>query len=117
MKKLSEYRNRAALDKLADIIDPLGVLMGDVDFARALAEKRRWDAVGVAVKKHPDECLEFLAGVDGVPVEDYDCGVMALPMRLFEILSDEKLYTGFISPEEENEPSTSSGNATANTEE
>jgi len=40
-----------------------------------------------------------------------------LPMRLFEILSDEKLYTGFISPEEENEPSTSSGNATANTEE
>lgn len=117
MKKLSEYKNREALDKLADFIEPLGELMSDKDFAKALSGKNLWAAVSIAAKKHPDAALAFLAGVDGVSVEEYECGVMALPMRLMEILGDPELYTGFISPEEEKPRSTSSGNATENTEE
>lgn len=116
MKKLSEYKNRGAIDKLADFIEPLGELMSDPEFAEALRDKNRWKAVSVAAKKHPDAAFAFLAGVDGVPVSEYECGVMALPMRLMEVLGDPDLYTGFISPEAENEPSTSSGSATVNIE-
>ena len=116
MKKLSEYKGRDAMDKLADFIEPLGVLMSDPEFVKALSSGNRWKAMAHAAKHHPESCLEFLAGVDGVPVEQYQCGVMALPVRMNEIFSDPDLYAGFPSPEEENAPSTSSGSATANTE-
>lgn len=115
MKKLSEYKNRDALDKLADIIEPLGELMSDPDFATALTGTNRWHAIAVAAKKHPDACLAFLAGIDGVPVDEYECGVMALPLRMMEVLSDANLYAGFTSQAEGKKRSTSSGPATGTT--
>ena len=114
MKKLSEYTNRDAIDKLADIIEPLGQMMADPEFSEALQVGDRFKAIAVAAKKHPDAALAFLAGVDGVPVAEYQCGVMALPMRMMEVLGDPNLYTGFTSQAPKN-PELSSGPATENT--
>lgn len=100
MKKLSEYKNRDALDKLADIIEPLGELMSDKNFLAAL-NTDKWKAIKIAAKNHPDASLAFLAAVDGIPVEEYECGVMALPLRMMEVFGDPDLYAGFTSQAQE----------------
>ena len=115
MKKLSEYKNRDALDKLADIIEPLGELMSDKDFLDAL-NTDKWKAIKIAAKDHPDASLAFLAAVDGVPVEEYQCGVMALPLRMMEVFGDPDLYAGFTSQAQEKNQRTSSGPAMESTE-
>lgn len=117
MKKLSEYRNREALDKLAEIIGPLSDLMSHPEFSNNWTGKNRWKAISYAAKNYPDTCMELLAAMEGVPVEELDIGVMTFPIRLMEVFSEEVIGTAFLSQKKGKTQSTSSGAATENTEE
>ena len=115
MRKLSEYKDEEALDLLADILEPAIKIFADPDFARAMMADKRMTAIKVAVKSHKHEVMEILAAMDGVPVNEYHCNVLTLPMRLLDIMNDEGLKAVFTSQVQEKKESTSSGPVTENT--
>ena len=89
--KLSEVKGEAAIDMLADLIEPAGEIMGDPNVADAYRNKSRLAAVKVAIKNHKKAVIEILAVLDGIPVEEYDPNMFSLPVKLLEILNDKEL--------------------------
>ena len=85
--KLSEYQGEAALDILADLIEPTGEIMSDKEIGE-LFKKNRFKAIGLAIKNHKKAVMQILATVDGVPVDEYKCNVFTLPVKILELLND-----------------------------
>ena len=113
--KLSDYKGEAALDILADLIEPIGDIAGDKEVANLLREKKVAKAVKVAIKNHKRSVIEVLAVLDGEDPNNYTPSVFALPAKLLEILNDPEFLSLF-TPQEQNMVQTSFGSATANTE-
>ena len=113
--KLSEFKNEAALELLANIIEPAGDIMADPLVGKAYAESKI-KAVAVAIKNHKDAVIKILAALDGKPVEEYSCNVFTIPIKLLEILNDPELAQLFTSQGQTGD-AISSGSALANTEE
>ena len=93
--KLSEYQGEAALDILADLIEPAGEIMSDKEIGEVFKENR-FKAIGLAIKNHKKAVMQILATMDGVPVEEYKCNVFSLPVKIMEILNDpdiDQLFT------------------------
>lgn len=116
MKKLSEYKNEEALDLLADLLEPVSLIFGDAEVVNSLKNKSRLMAIKDIIKRHKKETLQMLAILDGVPVEEYECTIFTLPLKLLDIFNDEELQTffGLQSPKMEDE---SFGSVMENTEE
>lgn len=115
MRKLSEYKDEEALDLLADILEPAIKIFADPAFAGAIITNKRVTAVKIAAKNHKREVMEILAAMEGVPIDEYHCNVLTLPMRLLDIINDEGLQAVFTSQVQEKKESTSSGPVTENT--
>ena len=92
--KLSEYHGEAALDLLADLIEPAGEIMSDKEIGDVFKENR-FKAIGLAIKKHKKAVMQILATMDGVPVDEYKCNVFTLPMKILELLNDPDLVQLF----------------------
>lgn len=116
MKKLSEYRDEEALDLLADLLEPISALSADEDFRAAFSSGKRMKAAKIALKNHKPEVMQILAACEGVPVEEYHCNILSVPLRFMELVSDKELVTGFTS-QVQRMASTPSGPVTENTEE
>ena len=97
MKQLSEFKDEAALDLLADIIEPCITIFQDPQFVSAMRSGKTVDAVKVAIKGHKKEVIEVLASMDGVDVKEYHCNFLTLPMRLLDLFNDKELLTFFTS--------------------
>lgn len=94
--KLSEYKDEAALELLADLIEPAAEIMADKELAKMLKEgKAGLKAVSYAIKNHKEAVMQILALLEGVPVEEYHCNVLTLPAKLLEILNDKELMQLF----------------------
>ena len=115
MKKLSEYKNRDALDKLADIIEPLGELMSDMNVADLIMANKLVPAIKEMIKAHKTEVMQILAAMEGVPFEEFHCNVFTLPMRVLELLNDKALLSFFTSQAPETSQRTFSGPVTGDT--
>ena len=85
--KLSEYHGEAALDILAELIEPAGEIMSDKNLGEVFKENR-FKAIGMAIKNHKKAVMQILATMDGVPVDEYKCNVFSLPVKILEILND-----------------------------
>lgn len=85
--KLSEYQGEAALDILADLIEPAGEIMTDKEIGEVF-KKNRFKAIGLAIKNHKKAVMQIMATMDGVPVEEYKCNVFTLPVKILELLND-----------------------------
>ena len=92
--KLSEYQGEAALDLLADLIEPAGEIMSDKEIGD-LFKKNRLKAIALAIKNHKKAVIQILATMDGVPVDEYKCNVLTLPVKILEILNDPALVQLF----------------------
>lgn len=108
MRRLSEYKDDEALDLLADLIEPISEIAADDAFREAMSSGKRLKAVKIAIKEHKREVKELLAAMEGVPVEDFHCNVLTVPMRLLEITNDKELFEVFTSQVQELEQSTAS---------
>ena len=93
--KLSEVKGEAAMDMLADLIEPAGEIFGDKGVADAYRNGNKLGAVKVAIKNHKKAVIEILAVLDGVPVEEYCPNLFSLPVKLLEILNDKDLLQLF----------------------
>ena len=92
--KLSEYQGEAALDILADLIEPAGEIMADKEIGDVFKENR-FKAIGFAIKNHKKAVMRIMATMDGVPVEEYKCNVFTLPAKILELLNDPELIQLF----------------------
>ena len=113
--KLSEYHGEAALDLLADLIEPAGEIMSDKGIGEVF-EKNRFKAISLAIKNHKKAVMQIMAAMDGVPVEEYKCNVFTLPVKILEILNDPGLVQLFTYQGQTGDAN-SSGSALENTEE
>ena len=92
--KLSEYQGEAALDLLADLIEPAGEIMSDKQIGDIFKENR-FKAIGLAIKNHKRAVMKILATMDGVTVEEYKCNVFSLPVKILELLNDPEMIQLF----------------------
>lgn len=113
--KLSEYKDEQALDLLAELIAPASEIFADADMKKAAEKGDRAGAVSLAIKKHKKAVMAILAALDGVPVEDFHCNVLTLPLKLIELLNDPEIMQLFTSAGQRVEP-TPSGSPTESTE-
>ena len=113
--KLSEYQGEAALDVLADLIEPAGEIMSDKEIGEVFKENR-FKAIGMAIKNHKKAVMQILATMDGVPVDEYKCNVFSLPVKILEILNDPEMIQLFTYQGQTGDAN-SSGSASENTEE
>ena len=113
--KLSEYQGEAALDLLADLIEPAGEIMSDKQIGDIFKENR-FKAIGLAIKNHKKAVMQILATMDGVPVDEYKCNVFSLPVKILEILNDPDMIQLF-QYQGQTGDANSSGSASENTEE
>lgn len=120
--KLSDYKGEKALYKLAELLDPVTVIMTDDEVRENLRKKSgRMAAVKAMITKHAHAVIELLGILDDVDMsENYDeyaktVGLVSLPARLLEILNDPELMELFYS-EGQNDLSASSGSHTESTE-
>ena len=113
--KLSEYQGEAALDILADLIEPAGEIMSDKEIGEVF-KKNRFKAIGLAIKNHKKAVMKILATMDGVPVDEYKCNVFSLPVKILELLNDPEMIQLFTCQGQTGDAK-SSGSASVNTEE
>ena len=111
--KLSEYQGEAALDLLADLIEPAGEIMSDKEIGE-LFKKNRFKAIGLAIKNHKKAVMQIMATMEGVPVEEYKCNVSTLPVKILELLNDPALVQLFTYQGQTGDAN-SSGSASENT--
>jgi len=114
--KTSDIRGEAALDVLADIMEPASKILGDNDFKETVKSgTSNLQIVRVLLKSHKHEVLEILAYLDGEDPATYSPSIFAIPKKLMELMQDEDLMSLFTS-ESQKEEETSSGSATETTE-
>ena len=113
--KLSEYQGEAALDLLADLIEPAGEIMADKEIGE-LFKKNRLKAIGLAIRNHKKSVIQIMATMDCVPVDEYKCNVFTLPVKILELLNDPALIQLFTYQGQTGDAK-SSGSASENTEE
>ena len=113
--KLSEYQGEAALDILADLIEPAGEIMSDKQIGD-IFKKNRFKAIGLAIKNHKKAVMQIMATMDGVPVEEYKCNVFSLPVKILELLNDPDMIRLFQFQGQTGDAN-SSGSVSENTEE
>lgn len=112
---LMEYKGADALDLLADIIEPCSVIFSDEKLWNIAQTSKPMHVVKYALKTYKGEVLEIMARLDGVPVEQYDCNVLTLPVKLLQILNNKELID-FFNSQRQNEASVFSGAAMEDTQ-
>lgn len=114
MRNLSEYKDEEALDLLAELFEPMASFFMDDEFVKTFDSGNRLGAVKIAIKNHKPEVMQILAAMEGVPVEEYHCNVMTLPIRLYQLITTPEI-AGFFTSVATRTSGTSSGSVTGNT--
>lgn len=96
MAKFNELTNEEALDKLADLIEPLTAILTNED-VRSAARKSKLHGVQAALKNCGHEVIQALALYNGVPAEQYECNGMAIVAQVMEFISNPDLQAVFSS--------------------
>ena len=95
--KISEFRNEAGLEVIADIIEPLSVVFRDQEFRKMVegGSVNRFQVVGYLLKNHAKPVIEILARLSGTTPGEYDKSVIGMTRDLLDLLNDEELRDFF----------------------
>lgn len=115
--KLSEIKGEAALDAVADIIEPLSIIVADKQFMQDYKTKPKLLVIKSVLKGHKQEVLQILAVLDQKSIEEYmeTVNLLTLPMQILDVVDDPEFEMLFRSQGQITEK-TSSGSAMVNTE-
>lgn len=109
--RLSDFENEKALDALADLLDPLSVILTDEEIKKLYnAKASKLKIVQALLRSHSKEVIHVLAILDDVPVEEYRVNLLTLPIKLMQLLNDPEIQEVFTSQGQKN-TETSSGSA------
>lgn len=96
--KLSDYKGEAAIDLLADIIEPMALIIADEEI-QAMAKKSvpYLSYVKPILKNHKKEIVEILARIDNEPVDVYTENItfLTLPVKILDFLNDPEIQSLF----------------------
>jgi len=87
MRKLSEIKNEDALDVLVNILDPVTEIFTDKKFETEWKKDVK-GAIKYVIGAHKKAVIELLAGIEGVPVNEFEISLIQIPMRLFDLFND-----------------------------
>ena len=112
IKNLADVKGDAALDLVADLIDPVTEIMSDPVVAAAYrgTEKEpgsKAKAIKVAIKTHKKAVTTILALMDEEDPKTYEPSAMVIPVRLLQILNDPDMNSLFTLPDQSSEENTS----------
>ena len=110
-----ELKNEQAIEALADIFDPITEIASDEEIKKAARSDNKVMTVKLILKNHSKSVLEIMAAFEGVPVEEYECNVLTLPVKLIELFNRPEFTFLFPSQGQKMEE-TSFGSASENTE-
>lgn len=113
--KLNELKNEKAIEALADMFDPIVEIASDDAIKAAARSDDRLLTVKLILKNHSRAVFELMAASEGVPADEYECDVLALPVKLMEVLNTPEFSFLFPSQGQKTDE-TPSGSATENTE-
>lgn len=118
IKNLADIKGDAALELVADLIDPVTEIMSDPVVAAAYrgTEKEpgsKAKAIKVAIKAHKKAVTTILALMDEEDPKTYQPSAMVIPVRLLQILNDPDMNSLFTLPDQSLEENTS-GSASEN---
>lgn len=118
--RLSDFKSEEALDVLADIIEPLTMVLSDAEIQELSKSKPApVKYIKPMLKNHKGEIIEVLARLNNKPVEEYKKSVtlITLPKELLDLINDPEVQSLFHSQGQTDLTSlASSGSATENTE-
>lgn len=89
--RLSEIKGENAIDVIADLLDPLTLILADPEIKKVA--KSNVDVLTQAkfiLKKHKKAVLEILAILDQTPVEEFQPSLLELPKMLVDLINDIK---------------------------
>ena len=113
--KLSDIKGEKALDVLAELVDPVTLIIADKEIAAIYrSNKPKILLVKKLIHKHKKEVLTILAILNEEDPKKFEPSLIELPIMLLELLNDEELQNLFTSQGQTRE-SESSGSATENT--
>jgi hypothetical protein len=95
-KKLLEYTNEEALERLADIIEPISEIASDKRF-RVAFKGSRINAIKVLLKHHKSALIDILAIYEGIPREEFSANVVQIITMALRLFSDEEIMSVFTS--------------------
>ena len=118
--RLSDFKGEEALDVLADIIEPLTMMLTDEEIQK-LAAKRAptLKYVSPMIKNHKPELIQILARLECKTVDEYmaNLNLITLPKQVLELINDPEVQNLFHSQDQSQvTPLASSGLAMENTE-
>lgn len=116
--EFSEIKGEAALDVLADILEPAAEILTDEEIKAATEDKnvKLIQIVKIAIKNHKRAVIEILAAVEGETYDEYveKVNIFTVPKAFMKLLQDKNLREVLpLSGQKKDE--TPSGSATANT--
>lgn len=115
MVNLSQYENEDALDLLADMMEPMGIIMGDQTFVKKWQSgKPIMYALSYAMKKHKQAVIQLIAAIHREDPKEYKFNIPSLLRDLTELVSDPVFQT-FFPTQGQTDSSITSGSVTANT--
>lgn len=102
MRKLSEFKNEEALDLLADILEPMSVIMTDDEVVdKLMSDGQRMEGAIMLIKNYKPEIIRILAAMDQEDPETYEFNIFTLPRRILEIVNDKELLAFFMEQQTE----------------
>ena len=97
---ISEIRGEAAVNLLADLIEPVTAIATDkaITELRNGGETSAVQVAKVAVKRHASDVVEILAACNGVKKEDYNGNIIDILHEFVELINDEEImnFFGFV---------------------
>ena len=76
MLKLSEIRGEAALDVLADIMEPAVEIMTDAEVKTLFRQKKKVEAIALMIKNHKRATIAIMAALNQKSVDEFMATVM-----------------------------------------
>ena len=92
--KLSEFKDDAALELIADIIEPATEILADPAIKDAFS-RSKMAAIKVAIKNHKSAIKEIIARLDGKTPEECHFTALSLPIKLLSMFNDPELQQLF----------------------
>lgn len=115
MKRLSDYKDEAALDLWAELLEPMAEILADKTLKTIYKTEPKVYVVKHILTNHKNEAIQILKAID-----DEEFTFLGLPLRLISLLQDiektPEFKDFFKFAEQVNVDGVISGSATANTE-
>ena len=115
--KISDFENEAALDLLADIIDPAATIMADKEVEKLYKDGKPAMVIAAYIlKHHKKSAIEIIAALHQESPDKVKFNAVTLMWDVVDIINDPLMRDLFTS-QGQSTPSGNSGSATENTPE